>query len=110
MESLFWEMRGRHSTGYNRTMHSPRESLWPGLLFLCALILVLAGALWNVLLHAQILWLSLLLTTVNAGLGWWTWERGQRRAMQFSVGLTLLGLFLLWLGRAFSWGPLVLHG
>lgn len=107
--SIFWEMRGRRSKRYNPTMHSPRESFWPGLLLLYALILVLAGTLWNVLLHAQIPWLPLLLTTVNAGLGWWTWERGQRKAMQFSVGLALLGLFLLWLGPAFSWGPLVLH-
>lgn len=105
---LFWEMRRTSWTRYNRDMSSPHESPWPGLLFLLTLMLVGAGILWNVLLHAQILWLPTLLTTINAALGWWIWERKQRKAMLYSVGLTLLGLFLLWLGPVFSWGPLVL--
>ncbi|KQR25679.1 hypothetical protein [Deinococcus sp. Leaf326] len=90
-------------------MPAYRDMFWPGLLLLYVLILVLAGILWNVLLHAQIPWLPVWLTIINSSLGWWLWQREQQKAARYAVGLTLLGLFVIWLGPAFSWLPRVLH-
>lgn len=87
---------------------SPSSSSCYQSLFLGA-VLLLAGTCWNILLHTPVPWLPIALTLVNAGLGWWAWERNQRQVLRGAVGAASLGLLVLWLGPAFTWGAAALH-